>query len=103
MTKEVDLGLYDQANKRIRRMPWQSEAKKDVAACEKLWGVGNERWSRDVRMGKPTRKGTNVWIHRALERTEGIEISQYLEEKKSTEIPLVVTSERGAALKSIRF
>ena len=40
---EVDLGLYDQANKRIRRMPWQSEAKKDVAACEKLWGVGNER------------------------------------------------------------
>ena len=42
-TKEVDLGLYDQANKRIRRMPWQSEAKKDVAACEKLWGVGNER------------------------------------------------------------
>ena len=42
-TREVDLGLYDQANKRIRRMPWQSEAKKDVAACEKLWGVGNER------------------------------------------------------------
>jgi hypothetical protein len=39
----VDLGLYDQANKRIRRMPWQSEAMKDVAACEKLWGVGNER------------------------------------------------------------
>ena len=35
-------------------MPWRSEAKKDVAACEKLRGVGNRHRSGDVRMGKPT-------------------------------------------------
>ena len=37
-----DLRLYDQANKRTRWMPRQSEAKKDVAACEKCRGVGNK-------------------------------------------------------------
>ena len=31
------------------------------------------------------------------ERTQGSETSQYLEEKKSTEIPLVAASERGLA------
>ena len=37
-----DLELYGQATKRIRWMPWRSEAMKDVAACEKLRGAGNE-------------------------------------------------------------
>jgi hypothetical protein len=37
-----DFGLYDQANKRLRWMPWRSEAKKDVAACEKRGGAGNK-------------------------------------------------------------
>ncbi len=37
-----DLGLYGQATKRIRWMPWQSEAMKDVAACEKCRGAGNK-------------------------------------------------------------
>ena len=36
-----NFGLYDQANKRLRWMPWRSEAMKDVAACEKRGGVGN--------------------------------------------------------------
>ena len=36
-----NFGLYDQANKRLRWMPWQSEAMKDVTACEKLRGAGN--------------------------------------------------------------
>jgi hypothetical protein len=31
-----------------------------------------------------------------LERTEGTETSKYLEESKSTEIPLVAASERGS-------
>ena len=35
-----------------------------------------------------------------LKRTQGTETSKYLEEKKSTEIPLVVASERGVALLS---
>ena len=34
-------------------------------------------------------------------QTRGTEISQYPEEKTSTEIPLVVTSERGAGLWSV--
>ncbi len=38
--------VYGQANKRIRWMPWQLEAKKDVGACEKLRGVGNQTVNR---------------------------------------------------------
>jgi len=34
------LGLYSQATKRIRWMPWQSEAMKDVEACDKVRGAG---------------------------------------------------------------
>jgi hypothetical protein len=33
-----------------------------------------------------------------IERTQGIETSQYLQEKKSTEIPKVVASEMGPAV-----
>jgi len=35
------LGLYGQVTKRIRWMPWRSEAMKDVAACDKCRGVGS--------------------------------------------------------------
>ena len=48
-------------------------------------------------MGKPTRKGTAQ-----AGRTWGTETSKYPEEKKSTEIPLVVASERGLADQSVR-
>ena len=42
MFGEVDiLGLYGQVSKRIRWMPWQLEAMKDVAACEKARRGGN--------------------------------------------------------------
>jgi len=34
--------LYGQVTKRIRWMPWQLEAMKDVGACDKLRGVGNQ-------------------------------------------------------------
>ncbi len=40
--------------------------------------------------------GIVIWIHRVTRQTRGTETSQYLEEKTSTEIPLVVASERGA-------
>ena len=36
------VSVYGQANKRIRWMPWQLEAMKDVGACEKLRGVGKQ-------------------------------------------------------------
>ena len=35
------------------RMPWLSEAMKDVISCDKLWGGANDLWSRDFRMGQP--------------------------------------------------
>ena len=38
--RSVVLGLYSQATKRIRWMPWQSEAMKDVEACDKVRGAG---------------------------------------------------------------
>ena len=83
-------------------MPWQLEAMKDVAGCDKLRGEVNTLWSADFRMGKPTALcGIFNWIHRLKKQTRGSETSQYPEEKKSTEIPLVAASERGPALKRI--
>ena len=42
IAKLIDpLGLYGQVIKRTWWMPWQSEAKKDVTACDKLRGGGN--------------------------------------------------------------
>ena len=61
-------------------------------------------------MGKPFtvktvergRKGRRETVgNSVLETTQGSETSQYLEEKKSNEIPLVVASEKGTA--QIRF
>ena len=53
-------------------MPWRSEAKKDVAACEKLRGVGNKHGSGDLRMGKPTSQevSTSEYIGCGSERGE---------------------------------
>ena len=34
-------------------MPKYQEPKKDVESCEKLRVAAHERWSVDVRMGKP--------------------------------------------------
>ena len=35
------------------RMPWLSEAMKDVISCDKLRGGANNLWSADFRMGQP--------------------------------------------------
>ena len=35
------------------RMPWLSEAMKDVISCDKSWGDANNLWSRNFRMGQP--------------------------------------------------
>jgi hypothetical protein len=45
-------------------------------------------------MGKPGRCKT-VTLLEGRERTRGTETSQYPEEEKSTEMPLVAASERG--------
>lgn len=49
-------------------------------------------------MGKPdTFVSLLIELNRLIKQTKGTETSKYLEEKKSTEIPLVVASERGTA------
>jgi hypothetical protein len=51
-------------------------------------------------MGQPTRQHGRVSTPESIGRVKasrGTETSQYPEEQKSTEIPLVVASERGAA------
>ena len=78
-------------------MPWRLQAMKDVVACDKQRWAGNKLWPADLRMGKPTRKGINISIHRILKQTGRTETSKYPEEKKSTEIPKVVASEMGTA------
>ena len=94
-------GLYGQVTKRARWMPWQSEAMKDVVACEKLRGGGKQPLIRRSLNGEthPTCWVSLSWIHRVWRRTRGTETSKYPEEKKSTEIPSVAASERGPALK----
>ena len=49
-------------------------------------------------MGKPTWSNVHVTVTESIGNsgdTQGSETSQYLKEKKSTEIPQVVASERG--------
>ena len=81
-------------------MPWQKQAMKDVASCDKLRGAAHRRLIRRFPNGE-THYGKTV-VHPAEyigrhERTQGSEPSQYLKEKKETSIPLVVASERGTA------
>ena len=41
---EADLKIArnsKKVSKGVRRMPWLSEAKKDVISCDKLWGGAN--------------------------------------------------------------
>ena len=80
-------------------MPWQLEAMKDVVGYEKPRGAVKQALIRGCPNGETQLFLTVIkyWIHRYLKQTQGTEISKYLEEKKSTEIPLVATSERGTA------
>ena len=68
---------------------------KDVVACDKPRGAGKQALIRGFPNGATHGFGRNPqgWLTR---RTE---TSKYPVEKKSTEIPLVVASERGVALK----
>jgi hypothetical protein len=81
-------------------MPWQNQAMKDVASCEKLRGAAHRRYIRrcpngETLLGK-TQERPAEYIG-GYERTQGSEPSQYLEEKKETSIPKVVASEIGTA------
>ncbi len=75
-----------------RRRTWQN--------CEKPRGAVSRRRSVGLRIGKPpwlkTMEPPAESIGRRR-RTRGTETSQYLQERKSNETPLVVASERGPA------
>ena len=67
---------------------------KDAATGETPRGAGSMLRSVDVRMGKP---GRGHALSPERELTRGSETSQYPEEKKSKEIPVVAASEPGRA------
>src|ERR1700733_7262188 len=92
--------FYGQATKGARRMPWQKQAMKDVASCDKLRGAAHRRYIRrspngETHLSKPQEHPAE-YIGRS-EQTQGSEPSQYLEEEKETSIPIVVASELGIA------
>ena len=71
---------------------------KDVVACDKPRGAGKQALIRGFLNGATHGSGR---IPKG-KLTQGTETSKYLQEKKSTEIPLVVASERGVALKYVK-
>ena len=79
-------------------MPWRLQAMKDVQACEKARGAGNGAMIRAYPNGEThLLEVSHTEYIGVRKRTQGTETSKYLEEKKSTEIPQVVASERGGA------
>ena len=81
-------------------MPWQNQAMKDVASCDKLRGAAHRRYIRRFPNGETLPGKTRERPAESIggyERTEGSEPSQYLQEEKETSIPKVVASEIGTA------
>ena len=81
-------------------MPWQKQAKKDVASCDKPLGSRKQALIRGWPNGETHAGKTGVRPDESIvghERTQGSEPSQYLKEKKETSIPIVVASELGTA------
>ena len=82
-------------------MPWQLKAKKDVVICDNPRGVDTQTLIRGSPNGATRLIYQSFHVESASidmqKQTQGIETSQYLEEKKSTEISLVVASEREIA------
>jgi hypothetical protein len=81
-------------------MPWHQKTMKDVVSCDKLRVVANTHLSGDFRMGQPSPGNAGLLESEYIglqSETRGSETSQYPEEEKSTEIPLVAASESGTA------
>ena len=85
-------------------MPWQRQAMKDVASCDKLREAAHRRYIRRSPNGETLpsnpRERPAEYIG-GYEQTQGSEPSQYLEENKSNEIPKVAASEIGTAQTSV--
>ena len=65
------LEMNGQATKSSRRIPWHTEAMKDVVTCDKSRGAGNTLWSGNFRMGQPLeRPAESIGWHEPTQRTE---------------------------------
>ena len=78
-----DASIYGQVTKGARWMPRQSTAMKDVAACEKPRGVGEQTLIRGCPNGETLPRQTRELRRKAESYTGGSETSQYPEEKKA--------------------
>jgi hypothetical protein len=90
--------LQKKVTKSAWRMPWLSEAMKDVISCDKLRGGANNRYIRRFPNGEtlPVEDGKPLRFIGG-EQTRRTETSKYPEEEKTIVIPLVVAIERGIA------
>ena len=68
------------------RMPWLSEARKDVTSCEKPRVGANNRQIRGCPNGA-TRRAEGPSHAVGHGRTQGTETSKYLQEKRTNVIP----------------
>ena len=106
-SKEIKLNHYEDSLKKkvtkgVRRMPWLSEAKKDVTSCDKLRGGANIRYIRRFPNGV-TRHAEGV-ISRAIGRlTRRTETSKYPEEKKTNSDSLSSGDRTGNSPNRCRF
>jgi hypothetical protein len=78
-------------------MPWHWQAMKDAVTGDMPRIGGSNLGPVDLPMGKPTPSNVGVLPVESIDRSEltrGTEISKYPEEKKSTEITPVATSEK---------
>ena len=88
------------AFKGIWWMPWRQEAMKDVVGNEILWGAAKQAMIRRCPNGETRLELSSHPLTEFIglrKRTQGSETSQYLKERKSTEIPKVAASEMGTA------
>ena len=85
-----------QVSKGLRWMPWGQRPMKGVARLRKAPVSCLANLAGGARMGKPNPGHTGM-PRLVGEVSRGTETSKYPEEKKSTEIPLVVANERGRA------
>jgi hypothetical protein len=99
-SKQLLLRREIQATKGAWWMPWRQGPMKDAVGGERAGEVPSNLRSGRLPMGKPTAghtAGPTAEYIGGAEASPGTETSQYREEEKSNEIPLVVASERGTA------
>jgi hypothetical protein len=75
----------DEGRGRLRKAPGR---------CQTTFDPGMSEWGNPASLCKQMASPTDEFIVR-VEPTQGTETSQYLEERKSTETPLVAASESG--------